>query len=306
MDTPQPSDSSGRHLVSADDLDKQTIGKLLARAKELVCMQCRVPPRAPFITGLLFLQSSLRTRLGFAVATSRLGGLPIDVEALRYQREMTKAESLADTLRVMTGMADIVVLRMPQPLDRDVLRQYAVVPVINGGDGNGHHPTQSLIDLFALQRSLGNIEGLRIGICGDLTGRTARSLLTVLSHFSPREIRLMAPPSRRFEQEAIPLPLRNVTIQADDLCCEDLDAIYMTGLPEFKGNDVLTASQRAAFSLDERRFASMPAKSIVLSPMPVIDEITPKAFLDPRVRIYEQSDDGIAVRMAVLEHLLDQ
>lgn len=166
-------------------------------------------------------------------------------------------------------------------------------------DGDNEHPTQAVIDLYAIERFLGPPAELRIAICGDLGQRTARSLIRLLERTPPRSLRLIAPPGR--DDPGVPLSaplsgrLRNRA---------DLDLLYMAGLPPGGDKGRLSAAAREPYVLTAQRLGTLPADAIVLSPLPMVDEISPEARTDPRVRCFAQSDKGLFVRMAVLEPML--
>lgn len=255
---------------------------------------------APFTAVLVFLEPSLRTRLGFTIAAQRLGGQASDVLASRFRGDMSTPETFEDTLRVASDMADVVIVRMPDDLPGSLIRSEIRAAVINGGDGS-HHPTQALIDLVAIRKAFGPRRPLRIALCGDLTMRAARSLIDVLRHDRSLEIELRAPQSRIPDEL---LRMSAAQFREGPLETDGIDVLYMVGLPARKGSDELTQAERELYSLTPDRISALPERSVVLSPMPVIDEIAPPCMSDPRVRVFEQSRDGLAVRMAVLEYVL--
>jgi aspartate carbamoyltransferase catalytic subunit len=289
------------HLLDIDELEDPTIERILSLAAARPAKMER-----PFVTGLWFLSASLRTRVGFAVATARLGGTPVTVSAARDAPEMSQAESFADTLRTLGGMVDLVVIRPDQSLDRDLVRARSPVPVVNGGDPGGEHPTQALIDVFAMEQFAGPVRELHVGICGDLTLRAARSLLALLSRRPPLRLTLIAPPGRGDHRVALSPALAARTTQRPDADFSGFDVLLLPGLPEGLDADRLGESDRAAYALTTRTARTLRRDALVLSPMPVIDEISGELRPDPRVRIFEQSDLGVQLRMAVLRHLLDQ
>jgi aspartate carbamoyltransferase catalytic subunit len=260
--------------------------------------------REPFSIGLLFLEPSLRTRAGFAVAAARLGGTPIDVQELRWGPAMSATESFTDTIRTLTGMVDVAVVRTPFRVDRNVVGEAAIAPYVNAGDGNGDHPTQTLIDLLAIEER-GSVHDLRIGLCGDLRMRAARSLLKLLNRVPPKRLVLMAPEGRGDPGLELAPALLSRTVKHDHADFRDIDVLYMVGLPAGEGEQRLRTEARASFALTAQRLRELPPESIVLSPMPVIDEIAPEARTDPRIRMFAQSDRGVEVRMAVLSWLLE-
>jgi aspartate carbamoyltransferase catalytic subunit len=289
------------HVLSIDDLSDLEIDAILARARQFE--ESRREMRDDFVIGLLFLSSSLRTRVGFSTAALRLGGKPLDVLDVRSGSEMSDAESFEDTLRTVSGMVDVVVTRTPFVLNRTVVEDSCIVPLVNGGDGSegGEHPTQALIDLLAIEEERGRMHDLTIGVCGDLRSRCARSLLRVLTRRTPRELVLISPAGRDEVGAALDGHLLERTTRRSTGDFSGLDVLYLTGLPQGRGADELNGEARAVFALNGTTVRSLPTDAVVLSPMPVIDEIAAELRADPRVRVFSQSDRGVQVRMAVLE-----
>lgn len=295
--------SSSRVVVSIDDL---TDGDVRDIERAVLDQAEGGTPRRPdsCVVGLLFMTPSLRTHLGFAVATARLGGTAVDVRELRWGPGMSEAETFEDTLRTMSGMVDLVVARTPSRLDRTTVESCCTSAFVNAGDAGGEHPSQALIDLCAIVAERGDVADQRIAICGDLTTRCARSLVKLLDRRLPRELCLIAPTGRdqltvRVSDE---LAARTTYRKPGDL--DDIDVLYLTGLAEGSGDSWVGADVRAEYALTSSALDILPADSVVLSPMPVIDEISPEAWHDRRVRVFEQSDRGALVRTALLSHLL--
>lgn len=293
-----------RLILSVDDFEDGEVRTLLEAATELA--QGRAPvARAPFSLGLLFLAPSLRTRIGFAAAAVRLGGTPIDVLEPRSGPGMSRPETFADTLRVVGGMTDLVVFRTSFRVERDVAEE-CPTNCVNGGDGeDGSHPTQALIDLLAIERRLGPVAELRVGVCGDLTARSARSLLDLLRRVPPKELKLIAPPGRSAPSLALGAELERRTIRLDGAEFDGLDVLYMAGLAEGDGERRLDRSTRAKFALTEERLGRLRQDALILAPMPVIDELDAAARADHRLGMFEQSDGGLYLRMALLERFTD-
>jgi aspartate carbamoyltransferase catalytic subunit len=291
-----------KHLLTIGDLTTEEIDRILAAAHDYALTDRLKLDRPRFTVGLVFLSSSLRTRAGFAEAVVRLGGTPIDLSEMRWDPNMSAGESFADTLRTVSGIVDVVVVRAPIELANALVTDWAVAPVVCGGD-RSHHPTQALIDVFAIEQFRGPIALQRVAICGDLTMRATRSLLEYFVRRPPAELILVAPESRREHGVELgeTLSLRTTFRTLDDLA--GIDVLSMCGLAPKQGNDHLDDAARAPFILDASRLRSLPADATVLSPMPVIDEIAADARSDERVRMFEQSDLSVAVRMAVLDHV---
>jgi aspartate carbamoyltransferase catalytic subunit len=283
------------HIVTSDDLDDEVIERLRSLAAQT---NDASPLHVPLHLGLVFLEPSLRTRLGFATAAVRLGGTYVEVTERRWQPGMSEPESIHDVVRVVSGMTDVVVFRTPEPA-RDLVVESAV-PTINGGDGAGEHPTQAVIDLVAMERFCGPVERLHVGICGDLRMRAARSLVRLLGRTPPDHLTLIAPPGRDDLDRAIPESLARRVTRAAVLDPSTLDVLYLPGLPEGEGENLLVQEVRQRYAVTPSVLARLPATSVVLSPMPVIDEIASSVRRDPRVRLFETTDLSVAVRMELL------
>lgn len=293
-----------RHLRSAADLDRADVRLLLDDARRFEDGEVAgLAPSGPFSVGLLFLEQSLRTRLGFAATAVRLGGVPIDVPAHRESAVMSAPEPFADTLRVAAGMVDLLVARTPFPLEPALLADLPV-PCVNAGDGSGEHPTQALIDLYAIERARGPVGQLRLCICGDLTTRCARSLIRVLQLDPPARLVLVAPKGRDDLSLSLSPELAARTERRSEADFTDVDVLYMAGLPERNGDSVLSSRVRARFALTQARLAALDRDGLVLTPMPIVDEIDPAVRSDPRMGFFEQSDRGVHVRCAILAQLV--
>lgn len=292
-----------RLLLSIDDLGDGEIRSLLDRAHVLARGGPAIRDHAPLV-GLIFLSESTRTRVGFAAAAARLGGSSVEVTSARGGMQMSAAESFEDTVRTLTGMVDLVVVRTPHELDRQALREVAVTPLISGGHGSVEHPTQALIDVLAIECERGPVGEQRITLCGDLTMRAVRSLLRLFDRMPPAQLTLVAPPGRSVELRHLSPRLSARTIVRSPGSLLDTDVLYLPGLPAGRGPDYLDAGDRARYAVTSDRLATLPANAVVLCPLPVVDEMDADARRDPRVRMFEQSDRGVALRVALLEHLL--
>lgn len=298
--------TSPRHLLSVGDLTDGEVRGILDRAGVLErsgSFEDHALPGGPLV-GLLFLSSSLRTRVGFAAAAARLGGTFVEVRDDRFTTEMSNPESFGDQLRTLSGLVDVVVARVPFPL-APVAREWSTVPTVNGGDSpRGEHPSQALIDLFAMERERGPLAGLCVAVVGDLTMRSTRSSLALMARTPPRELRLIAPPVRRAHGIDLGTVLDARTTVTDELDLSGVDVVHMAGLPRGQGDRALGHADRRRYSLDSEVLRSLPDDAVVLSPLPIIDEVCDEVRYDPRMAFHRQSDRSLFVRMALLEHLL--
>lgn len=290
-----------RHLLSICDLGRDGILSILDRAEELRTRPADPHRFAGRVLGLLFFQPSTRTRFGFHSAMARLGGTAIELHETKHQAGMTHPESLADTVRCISAYCDAIVLRHPSEGALEEAMAVSVVPVINGGSGVGHHPTQTLIDLFTIRDHRGHLNGLRIGLAGDLrNSRAARSLAAALIFFPPKALRLMAPTGRELPEGLVcALPAGSVETRGT-LDPSGLDVLYMAGFREQHGCDSVPEDLRQCFRLTGARARSLAASALVLNPLPRIDEIDAEVDALPQAAYFEQSALGLEVRMAVL------
>jgi aspartate carbamoyltransferase catalytic subunit len=290
-------------IVGVGDLGTEEIRHILSRATGLRAGASSELARPPLV-GLLFLETSLRTRVGFAAAAARLGGQPIDI-AERRGNAAAPPEGWADTLRVVSGNVDLIVARPGRPLDDAAqLCPLLVSSFLNGGDTGrrGEHPSQALIDLYAIEQARGPVSELTVAICGDLRMRAVRSLLRLFARFPPRHLVAISDPRLTADAPDDADAGRDAK-RAEDRApwdVDDVDVLYVAGIP----HGALDEPGRARLRVDRQALAALRPDAVVLSPMPVIDEIATTARSDPRVRMFQQSDDALFVRMALIEALL--
>jgi aspartate carbamoyltransferase catalytic subunit len=290
-------------IVGVDDLGTEEIRHILSRATGLRAGASSELARPPLV-GLLFLETSLRTRVGFAAAAARLGGQSIDI-AERRGNAAAPPEGWADTLRVVSGNVDLIVARPGRPLDAAAhLCPLLVSSFLNGGDTGrrGEHPSQALIDLYAIEQARGPVSELTVAICGDLRMRAVRSLLRLFARFPPRHLVAISDPRLTADapDDADAGPGAKHAEDRAPWDVDDVDVLYVAGIP----HGALDEPGRARLRVDRKALAALPPDAVVLSPMPVIDEIATTARSDPRVRMFQQSDDALFVRMALIEALL--
>ncbi len=279
--------SRTEHLLTLDDLGAAGIRQVLARAAQLKAGA--TPRRHGLVMLSVFLEPSVRTRVGFSAAAARAGIAVVELDASRHGPGMSAPESWADAMRCASGQVDVVVLRDDDDARFAGLVEASVVPVINAG-GLGAHPTQTLIDLFAMTQ-LGTVEGLRIGLVGDMGMRCAKSLQRGLGLLGAPSPVLMHPPGRGPERDGRPLDVNG------------LDVLYVAGLPERRGHHVVVAGQRAKWAVTVATVESFTGS--VLCPLPRVDEIDVSVDEHPRAAYFRQADDSRYVRTALLEHVLD-
>ncbi len=309
---------AGKSLVSLDDLTLGGIIAILDCAEEMAEAIGFDEPAsraaaAPLdrILATCFYEPSTRTRLSFACAMLRLGGQVLDLGG-REASSLMKGESLADTVRIVSAYSDIIVQRHPLAGAAKVAAEYASVPVINAGDGPHQHPTQTLTDLFWIRRCKGRLEGLKVGLCGDLKyGRTVHSLAPVMAAFgsevvciAPDALQMPASYLERCEQHMGRKPVMTGDLAAA-VAEMDLDVLYMTRIQRERFDDAAEYEQlKGVYVLTPELMAQAPDDMIVLHPLPRVDEIDPAVDADPRAQYFRQAAGGVPVRMALIALLL--
>jgi len=288
-------------LLRVDDMDDAAVDRILQRASALAGGLCPDSSQAPVpIVGLAFLEASLRTRVGFAVAAARLGWKTVEVNAARASAT-SQPEPWTETLRVLSGMVDVVVARPGVALDHAIAGRWSACPVISGGDAGpaAEHPTQALVDLFAIEQLVGPVAELTIAVCGDLRQRSARSLLRLLAARPPKRL-VVVTDDQLLDGGVVPDALADRCERRSLPEVDDVDVINAVGIPDGS----VDATRRRLLQVNRAAMDRLPAHAVVLSPMPVLDEVETAALDHPRVRLYEQSDLGVWVRMAILEEVL--
>ncbi len=292
----------GHSLLGAADLAPADVEALLDRADEL--RAGALPHRRDAVLGLFFFQPSVRTHFGFRVAMSRLGGTAVDVPEPYHRQEMSGEERAEDVIRAVASYCDAIVIRHERP---EVLHcaVAAGIPVINGGNGHREHPSQALIDLYAIRRHYGQLDSVRIAMVGDLCcSRAAHSLLLLLRNTNVAEIRLCCPSSRRPADEWLSREAP-VTLAKDGLDLSGIDVVYVAGFPPLCQDDRIDDEERGQYRITAPALAQAREDAIVLCPLPNIDEIAQSAVSAPQSRLFQQSREGIFVRQALLEWLFD-
>ena len=302
-----------KHLISATQFSPASLLELFASADR---MQADDKDRRLFpalqgrILATLFYEPSTRTRLSFEAAMQKLGGSVLSVENARDSSSAVKGESIADTVRVVSGYADAIAIRHFQEGTAAAAAASSPVPVLNAGDGVGEHPTQALADGYTIHRELGRLDRLRVALVGDLLyGRTIHSLLPLLAMYPGQEIALVSPPSLRLPERYISaLQARGVTLRETetlDNAVEDADVVYVTRI---QGERFVSAADydavKDSYVLTARTAERLKAGAVIMHALPRLNEIAPEVDADPRAAYFRQARNGLHVRMALLAFML--
>ncbi|WP_254765829.1 aspartate carbamoyltransferase [Salinilacihabitans rarus] len=297
------------HLISATQLSRDDITAVLDRAAEIDAdPESVADAQAGSVLALCFFEPSTRTKMSFDTAMKRLGGDTVDMGPVESS-SVKKGETLADTVRVIEGYADGIVLRHPSEGSAKLASEFVDVPVVNGGDGAGHHPSQTLLDLYTIRKNA-RLDGLTIGIMGDLKyGRTVHSLSTALTNFdarqhfiSPESLRL--PQSVRYELDEAGADVEEHTDV--DAVLPDLDVLYVTRIQRERFPDENEYRKIAGeYEIDADTLEAAADDLTVMHPLPRVDEIAPDVDDTSHETYFEQAHNGVPVRMALLDSLLN-
>ena len=297
------------HLISASQLSRADIEAVLDRAAEIDADPAAwASAHDQAVLGLCFFEPSTRTKMSFETAIKRLGGATTDMGSVESS-SVKKGESLADTVRVVEGYADALVLRHPSEGAAKLASEFVDVPVINAGDGAGQHPSQTLLDLYTIRENVG-LDDLSIGIMGDLKyGRTVHSLAEALTNFdvrqhfiSPESLRL--PRGVRFDLHQAGAQVREHTEL--DSVLGDLDVLYVTRIQRERFPDETEYEKVAGeYQIDAGTLNAAGDDLAVMHPLPRVDEIDPDVDGTDHATYFEQAHNGVPVRMALLDYLLE-
>ena len=284
-----------QHLVSIDDLTKSDIEILFYRVEDIK----NNPRRLKYhlqdkILANLFYEPSTRTSSSFAAAMFKLGGSVISINDVNYS-SVSKGENLEDTIKTMGLYADMIALRSQNAGDAQKAAEVSEVPIINAGDGNGEHPTQTLLDLYTIWESFKKIDNLTITMMGDLkNGRTIHSLLHSLKYYNVK-INLVSPDNLSAPFQYAHGKNINLSLVLTKNIAEQSDVLYMTRVQKERGST-------GKYELTKNNVDNFKKNMIVMHPFPRNEEIPRWFDSDPRAKYFNQMKNGLYVRMALLLH----
>lgn len=301
-----------RHLISPLDFSVEELDRLLDLAGDIeknpdkYAQACK---RKKLAT--CFYEPSTRTRLSFEAAMLNLGGSVLGF-AGADSSSAAKGESVSDTIRVISGYADICAIRHPKEGAALVAASKSEIPVINAGDGGHQHPTQTLTDIFTLRSLKGRLDNITIGLCGDLKfGRTVHSLIHALVRYENVKFILISP-----EELRIPEYIREDVLEANGIeykeverledAVGELDALYMTRVQKERFfNEEEYIRLKDFYVLNKAKLELAKEDMLILHPLPRVNEIATEVDDDPRAVYFKQAKYGVYVRMALILTLLE-
>ena len=301
-----------RHLIDFGDLPRHEWDALYARASQIMDDPSQfVDVCKGRVSCNLFYEPSTRTNFSFQTAMLRLGGTVFGF-ADPNSSSVAKGETLKDTIKMVSGYADVVVMRTPWEGSAKAASLYSAVPVVNAGDGGHMHPTQTMADLTTITRLRGGVDGLSLGLCGDLkNGRTVHSLIKAMAKFQGVKFFLISP-----RELAVPEYMRAfmrengmwfTEVTGLESVIPSLDVLYMTRIQRERFVDPLEYERnKGVYILTRRKLERARRDLLVMHPLPRVDEISIDVDDDPRAVYFEQARYGMFARMALLTDLANQ
>jgi len=298
------------HIISAGQFDKKNLDKIFEITDRIKQNKFRKDFMSGRIMATLFYEPSTRTRLSFESAMIKLGGKVITTENASEFSSVAKGENLEDTIRVVHSFCDVIVLRHPAVGASEIAAKFSKVPVINAGDGEGEHPTQAILDLYTIfsKYKKGNFT---IAMVGDLkNGRTIHSLSLLLALYqnikiifvSPRELAIPKFLKEQLERKKIKF---DETESLND-ALKQADIIYQTRIQKERFRTESDYSRYfGRYIIDQKSLMLIKKNAKIMHPLPRINEISPQVDEDQRAIYFEQAQNGVYTRMAILMFLFD-
>jgi aspartate carbamoyltransferase catalytic subunit len=298
-----------KHILEAQQFTLPVIRELFDRTRGMERIVARGGSLdfQKHIMASLFYMPSMRTRFSFEAAMHRLGGRVISTENAGAFSSEIEAEDVADSIRILSGYADVIVIRHPEEGGARRAAESSSIPVINAGDGQGgQHPTQALLDLYTIYRER-PLDGLSIAFIGELDrGRTVRSLAYLLAKFDRVKLYFVSPAELQMRPDILEYLDRH-NIQYEKVTemngiLGEADVIYQTRILRDR---VKNRADQGRYTIDSSALAKMKPDAMILHPLPRTAELAKSVDADPRARYFLEAQNGLYVRMALLTMLLD-
>ena len=296
-----------KSLISIGDFSKEEILHVLETAKEFEQNRSQKILDGKVIA-CIFFEPSTRTRLSFETAVNRLGAKVIGFSDAT-NTSVSKGETLKDTIKMVSNYVDMIIMRHPLEGSSRYASEVASVPVVNAGDGANQHPSQTLLDLYSIQKTQGTLENLTINMVGDLKyGRTTHSLLQAMSHFNPSFI-FTAPDELKMPAEYKDfLTEKGIGFTETTSLEEHLDGcdiLYMTRVQQERFTDPMEYEKvKDVYRLEASMLGNVKKNMKILHPLPRVGEIDQDVDDTPYAYYFKQAENGLYVRMAIIAYLL--
>ena len=298
-----------KHLLSCEQYTRQSLEELFKLTDEILKNPKKYSGSlVGNLVSIIFYEPSTRTRLSFESAVQRLGGTIISTENAKVYSSAAKGETLEDTIKVISGYCDAIVIRHNEDDSSERASKVSSVPIINAGAGKKEHPTQSLLDLYTIKQQKGRLDNIKLAVLGDLLyGRTIHSLVKLISLYDNISVYGLSKKEFALPQKYIDyMNERNVSYticSSFDEIPSDVDVLYhtRTQYERFDGN-----TGREEFIINKEVLNKFSKETILLHPLPRNEEISTDVDEDPRALFFKQAHNGVPVRMAILLQCLDK
>ena len=302
-----------KNLIGIEDFSVEEISELIEVSKDIMSNKEKYLEKCKGkILATLFFEPSTRTRLSFESAMLSLGGGVLGFSSADSSSTQ-KGETLADTIKVVSGYSDIIAMRHPKEGAPIVAANNSNVPIINAGDGGHNHPTQTLLDLLTISQEKGRLDNFTIGLCGDLKfGRTVHSLLVALSRYENIKFVLISPKELKIPEylKQDILDKKNIEyIETENLeeSIGSLDVLYMTRVQKERFlNEEEYVRLKDVYILDKQKLEKAKKDLCIMHPLPRVNEISTEIDDDPRACYFRQAEYGKYMRMAIILKLLNE
>lgn len=298
-----------RHVLSVAQFERADLDRLFERAERCIPIaQGRAVSRAleGKVLSNLFFEPSTRTRLSFGTAFMRLGGSVESSVGMQFS-SMAKGETLEDTIRVISGYSDVIVLRHPELGSAARGAKVSNCSIVNGGDGPGEHPTQALLDLFTILRERGSVDGVHLALVGDLKyGRTVHSLARLLTRYQNVQLTLVSPPSLAMPSYVTDvLTERGVqwrAVESLEEAARVADVLYVTRLQAERFQDPTEAARLSGSYVVDRQLLERAGREqdiVIMHPLPRFGDLSADVDELPGAAYFRQAHYGVPVRMSL-------
>lgn len=302
-------DFKDAHILSTKQFSREDIDKIMDTAEEMASF-AQKGKKTDLLQGkilaTLFFEPSTRTRFSFETAMIRLGGNVITNWDMMRTSSVTKQETLYDTAQVVSRFADVIVIRHPKAGSVKEFSKGSLVPIINAGDGPADHPTQALLDLYTILKAKNTVDGLKIGMVGDLKySRVVHSECDLFKHYKDVEFYLVSPDELKMPREIVDFLKEKgfkVTETSDlESVVGEFDILSDTRIQEERFSDLAEYERlKGCYCVNAELLKRAKDDMIVIAPLPRVDELSIDIDGDSRSKYFEQVADGVVVRMALL------
>ncbi len=291
-----------RHIISSLDLKREDYFSIFEYADKFANVKGKLTHLQGKVLALAFFEPSTRTAQSFQTAGIKLGADVIGFSS-EESTSVAKGENLADTIRMLNNYSDCIIMRHKFDGASLFASEISEVPIINAGDGKHEHPTQAIIDLYTVYKVFNTIDSLNFGLLGDLKyARTVNSLLRALTRFKPRRVFLISPPQLKARKEIVEeLNYQTIEVENPYDVIQEIDVLYVTRIQKERFVDEVEYEKvKESYVVDTKLVEFMKKESIILHPLPRVNEIDRKVDKLTQAKYFYQASLGVPVRMGIL------